>query len=110
MKIKVDDVELFSLSETQKSVIKSEIPYDEFDADMKRRIEWVITHKYERCFQRLKKEWEPKLKERYTMVPSSDDAIATLICSQPDYKDGYAKKVESKLAQFAMMSPKTSEV
>ena len=103
MKISVDDQELFSLSETQKSVIKSEIPHDEFAADMKRRIEWVLTHKYERCFERLKKEWEPKLKERYQMVPSGDDALAQLICSQPDYKDGHAKKVESEAAMKATM-------
>lgn len=101
MKISVDDQELFSLSETQKAVIKSEIPHDEFDADMKRRIQWVLTHKYERCFDRLKKEWEPKLKERYTMVPSKDSDLATLICSQFDYKDGHAKKVESEAAMRA---------
>ena len=97
MKISIDGQEVFSLSETQKAVIKSEIPDDIFDADMKRRLEWVLTHKYEQCFERLKKEWEPKLKERYQMLPSGDDAIAQLICSQPDYKDGKAKQVESEL-------------
>ena len=97
MKISVDGQEVFSLSETQKAVIKSEIPDDIFDADMKRRLEWVLTHKYEQCFERLKKEWEPKLKERYQMLPSGDDAIAQLICSPPDYKDGKAKQVESEL-------------
>ena len=97
MKISVDGQEVFSLSETQEAVIKSEIPDDIFDADMKRRLEWVLTHKYEQCFERLKKEWEPKLKERYQMLPSGDDAIAQLICSQPDYKDGKAKQVESEL-------------
>ena len=97
MKISIDGQEVFSLSETQKSVIKSAIPYDIFEADMKRRLEWVLTHKYEQCFERLKKEWEPKLKERYQMLPSGDDAIAQLICSQPDYKDGKAKQVESEL-------------
>ena len=97
MKISVDGQEVFSLSETQEAGIKSEIPDDIFDADMKRRLEWVLTHKYEQCFERLKKEWEPKLKERYQMLPSGDDAIAQLICSQPDYKDGKAKQVESEL-------------
>ena len=109
MKISVDDQELFSLSETQKAVIKSEIPHDEFDADMKRRLEWVLTHKYERCFERLKKEWEPALKARYAMVPSRDDDLAQLICAQPDYKDGHAKRLEAELAQAAMTQPKTIE-
>lgn len=109
MKISVDDQELFSLSETQKAVIKSEIPHDEFDSDMKRRIQWVLTHKYERCLERLKKEWEPALKERYAMVPSGDDAIAQLICSQFDYKCGYTKRIEAEQAQAAMMQPKSVE-
>ena len=98
MKISIDGQEVFSLSETQKAVIKSEIPDDIFDADMKRRLEWVLTHKYEQCFERLKKEWEPRLKERYQMLPSGDEALAQLICSQPDYKDGKAKQLESELA------------
>ena len=37
MKISVDDVELYTLSETQSNVIKYDINSDEFDADMKRR-------------------------------------------------------------------------
>ena len=98
MKISIDGQEVFSLSETQKSVIKSARPYDIFEADMKRRLEWVLTHKYEQCFERLKKEWEPRLKERYQMLPSGDEALAQLICSQPDYKDGKAKQLESELA------------
>ena len=98
MKISVDDQEAFSLTETQKAVIKSEIPEDLFGADMKRRLEWVLTHKYEHCLINLKREWEPKLKERYQMLPSGDDALAQLICSQPDYKDGHAKRLESELA------------
>ena len=58
MKISVNDKELFTLTETQKSVIKNDIHADEFDADMARRLEYILTHKYERCFERLKKEWD----------------------------------------------------
>lgn len=102
MKISVDDQEVFSLSETQKAVIKSDVPHDLFEADMKRRLEWVLVHKYEHCLANLKKEWEPRLKERYEMLPSGDDALAKLICSQPDYKDGYAKRLEIELAHAEM--------
>jgi hypothetical protein len=98
MKISVDGQEVFSLSETQKAVIKSDVPHDIFESDMKRRLEWVLVHKYEHCLASLKKEWEPRLKERYEMLPSGDDALAQLICSQPDYKDGKAKQLESELA------------
>jgi len=96
MKISVDDQELFSLSETKKNVLKSEIPSDIFDADMKRRLEWVLTHKYEQCLVRLKSEWDSILKTRYEMIPSDDEAIAQLIFTQPDYKDGLAKRIENE--------------
>ena len=47
MKISVNNTELFTLSETKKKVLKNDIHADEFDADMKRRLEWVLMHKYE---------------------------------------------------------------
>ena len=40
MKISVDDVELYTLSNTQSDVIKNEINSAVFEADMKRRLEW----------------------------------------------------------------------
>jgi len=86
MKISVDNQELFSLSEVQKRVIKNDIHADEFDADMKRRLHYILTHKYEECFKRLKQEWEPKLASRVSSVPTNPDELAQLIFSQPDYK------------------------
>lgn len=86
MKISVDNVELFSLSETQKKVIKNDIHEDIFEEDMKRRLNYILTHKYERCLERLKNEWLPKLKGRVPSIPMDDDALAELIFSQPDYK------------------------
>lgn len=87
MKISVNDQELFSLSETQKKVIKNDIHEDVFDDDMKRRLKYIITHKYERCMERLKNEWMPKIKDRVTSIPTNDDALAEIIFSQPDYKN-----------------------
>lgn len=96
MKISVDDQEVFALTNTQKNVIKNDIHADEFDADMKRRLEWILMHKYERCFNRLKQEWEPKLRSRFSSLPTDPDALAELIFSQSDYKnrDDREKKEE----------------
>jgi len=91
MKISVDDVELFTLSETQKRVIKNDISSAIFDADMKRRLQYILTHKYEKCWERLKSHWMPVLSQRYPSVPTDQDALANLIFSQPDYKDRAAK-------------------
>ena len=95
MKISVDGTELFSLSETQKKVIANDIHEDELDSDLKRRLHYILTHKYERCFDRLKKEWEPKLKSRVSSIPTSEDQLAELIFSQPDYKSRKHREVKS---------------
>jgi hypothetical protein len=88
MKISVDDKELFTLSDVQKQVIKNDIHADTFDADMNRRLQWVLMHKYEECFKRLKAEWDPKLLANgVAMIPTDPDAYAQLIFTQPNYQD-----------------------
>jgi hypothetical protein len=88
MKISVDDKELFTLTETQKKVIKNDIPADIFDQDMCRRLEYILMHKYAQCFKRLKTEWEPKLAASGArMIPTDPDEFATMVFAHPDYKD-----------------------
>lgn len=87
MKISVNDQELFTLSDTQQKVIKHDIHKEIFDEDMKRRIEWVLMHKYEQCFKRLKEEWDGKLAANgVAMIPTDKDAYAELVFQQPNYK------------------------
>lgn len=85
MKISVNDQELFTLSETQKLVIQNDIPSEMFEEDMKRRLHYILNHKYERCLERLKHEWMPKLKDRVQNIPTNDEAFAQLVFSQHDY-------------------------
>jgi hypothetical protein len=93
MKISVNDKELFTVSEIQKSVIKNDINNDIFDEDMNRRLQWVLMHKYERCFARLKAEWDSKLAiNGIKMIPTDPDEYATLVFSQPNYKDRTARE------------------
>lgn len=89
MKVSVNDQEIFTLTELQKKVIKNDIHEDAFDEDMKRRLKWVLfDEKYERCFERLKKEWEPRLIAKgHAMLPTDKDAFAELVFSQPEYKN-----------------------
>lgn len=87
MKISIDDKELFTLSETQKKVIMNDIHENIFDEDMKRRLQYIITHKYDQCFKRLKSEWEPRLKANgVKAIPLDNDEFAKLVFQQPDYK------------------------
>jgi len=87
MKISVDDKELFTLSDVQKKVIMNDIHADEFEADMCRRLCYVLQHKYEQCFKRLKHEWDPKLQDKIDAIPTNPDKFAELIFSQPEYQD-----------------------
>jgi len=97
MKIEVDGKELFTLSETQKKVIKNDIPSEIFEEDMKRRIHYILMHKYENCMERLKKDWKDKLEEYYELIPTSDEKLAELIFSHPEYKDrSQREKLENR--------------
>jgi len=99
MKISVNNEHLFELTETQKKVICNDIPKTILEDDLKRRLQWILMHKYERCFARLKAEWEPKLAARMDSVPTNPDAFAQLVFSQPDYKCRHAREEEAKKAK-----------
>ena len=88
MKIYVETDRILELNKTQLDVLANEISKRELVRDLKRRLRWVITHKYENCFERLKKEWEPKLVANgIKSFPSDKDEFAKLVFSQPNYKD-----------------------
>ena len=88
MKIKVNDTELFELTDMQKKVLQNDIPKEIFEEDVKRRLFYIINHKYEQCFKRLKNEWEPKLAAKgVASIPTDKDAFAQLVFDQPEYED-----------------------
>lgn len=100
MKISVNDEELFTLNETKKKVICNDIPVDVFETDMKRRLAYILAHKYEQCFKRLKEEWVDSGKLAslgIESIPTNPDALAELIFSQPTYK-GRAQKMRDELS------------
>lgn len=86
MKVYLDDKALFEITDTQVKILANDLggPIEE----IKYRLEWVITHKIEACFQRLKAEWDPKLAARgIEMIPTNQEKYAELVFSQPDYKN-----------------------
>ena len=87
MKISVDGQDLFELSDIQKQVIMNDIHEDIFDQDMKRRLQYILTHKYEQCYKRLKEEWEPKLAASGAdSIPTNADKFAAMVFAHPNYK------------------------
>jgi len=102
MKISVDDKELFTLTETQKNVIKNDINADIFEEDMKRRLEYVVMHRYKQGLARLKRDWESVLGGRVAEIPLEPEAFVAMVKSQLDYKDKYdrdnpVKQIEEQL-------------
>lgn len=96
MKISVDGVDIFELSDAQKKVIMNDIHVDIFDEDMKRRLKHILTHKYEQCFKRLKNEWDVKLAQNgIQMIPTNPEAYAKLVFAQPNYKDKKDRDLKS---------------
>ena len=81
----------------KKKVIKNDIHEDEFEDDIKRRLKYILSHKYDKCFDRLKNEWIPKLKESgVESIPLDNDRFAELVFNHPKYmsrKDRDNKKV-----------------
>ncbi len=96
MKIQVDGKKVFELNTTQEKVIKNDIPSEIFKEDMERRAAYIIEDKYENCFERLKKEWEPKLADRLGSIPTNKDEFSELVFSQKDYKSRSQKEKENK--------------
>jgi hypothetical protein len=99
MKVSVNDQELFTLSDIQEQVIQYDIHKDIFEEDMKRRLEWVLMHKYDQCFKRLKEEWDVKLTENgVAMIPTNKDEYAKLVFSQKNYQSK-ADRVAQEIKQ-----------
>lgn len=97
MKVKCNDKIVLELNETKLKCIQNDLPTSECTQDLERRVAWVLQHKYEQCFKRLKEEWEPKLKERgLKSIPLDNDEFAELVFSQEDYKDREAREAENK--------------
>jgi len=92
MKVTVDGKDIFTLTETQKKVIQNDISSEVFDEDMKRRLFYIIDHKYRQCFKRLKDEWDKKLEAAgVESIPTNKDAYAELVFARPEYMDRKAK-------------------
>lgn len=99
MKIVVDGMDLLTLTDTQKKVICNDIPTEALEEDLKRRVKYIVEHKYEQCYKRLKEEWEPKLiASGVSSIPADKDAFAELVFSQPNYKDRSAREADAKAA------------
>lgn len=107
MRIQVEGKTVYELNDTKKKVIQNDIQEELFEKDMERRVKHIIEHKYEQCMERLRKEWTPKLSQRFTTLPTNNDALAELIFGQEDYKSRSQREAddikEEKLRRTGQM-------
>lgn len=100
MKISVNDTELFTLAQWEKDVIANDIDVANLEADLKRRLEWVLRHKVEQSYARFEKEWIEKLRADPSVqsIPKSKEAFVALVKARSDYKDRASREAEAKAA------------
>jgi len=80
----------------QKMLTEKEF-YTEESLILKTRMSYILFHKYEKCMERLKLEWCPRLASiGLSEIPSSDEEFAELVFSQPDYKDRSQRDAEEE--------------
>lgn len=97
MKVKVNDKEIFELAQWEKDVIQHDIPSETFDADMERRLEWVLKHKAEQCYNRFEKEWTEKLRSAgVPSIPTDKATFVAMVKARPEYKNRSQRDAEAR--------------
>ena len=87
MKIKLDDEILFEIDDRMMQLIAHDLMDPK--VEIKRRLRYAIEHKCDQIYERLEKEWLPKLREdpKIDSIPKSKTALCDLIFSRQDYKN-----------------------
>ncbi len=96
MKSQIDGVDVLILQAWEYELLKHDIPSAILDDDLKKRLEWVWTHKVEQVKKRFKEEWIQKLMDdpAVTELPATDEALFNVVKVRPDYKDRDARDAE----------------
>src|SRR5437868_2535160 len=102
MKVYLDNEALMEIDEVTLTLLGHDLidPVEE----IKRRLKWVIEHKCDQCYERMEKEWMPKLRADPTIesIPKSKRDLIKLITKHRDYK--------SRLEREAIQDPKSEAV
>ena len=83
------------MTDIQKQVLQYEIPAELFENDMKRRLQWILIHKYEETFKKFKAEWDVLLAANgVKMIPTDPAEYAQLVFMQPNYRSASQRNAE----------------
>lgn len=94
MQIKLDDVVLFEISDADIKILENDLI--DVQAEITQRLKYIVTHKVEQCYKRMRDEWTSKLEQSKVVasVPLQRDDFVNLILSQPDYKNRAMREAE----------------
>lgn len=95
MDVFLDDEKLFTISDTDIKLLAHDL--EDPISEIKRRLEYIISHKCDQCYKRMRDEWVERFEKtgEISAVPLGRDAFVALVTAHPDYKD----RVERELAQ-----------
>jgi hypothetical protein len=97
LSVAVDGKEVFKVTPLQKKILVH-LGKKDPDEHCHSQMAWILAHKYERCMERLRREWEPKLLSMdISYFPLDDDDFAKLIFSQPNYKNRSQREKEEEV-------------
>lgn len=87
--VMVNDQHFFDISITKKQILKSCVAKNFCCIEWsKQQLKWILQHKYERCMESLRMEWEPKLiSQGMTQFPIDDNTFSEIVFKNPQYKN-----------------------
>ena len=87
--VKINEEIFFDLNFTDFQILAYDIDKRFLLDDLKRRIDWVINHKIDQCYERFKAEWIPKLMNdpNVQTIPATKEDLIDFVTARPDYKD-----------------------
>jgi hypothetical protein len=94
MKIYLDNLEIFEITNIDRLLLEHDLI--DVDNEIKRRLEYIIKHKVDQCYSRLKSEWDKKFQSdvNITSVPTKRDDYVALVIAHPDYKNRSVREAE----------------
>lgn len=97
LQVKYNNNNSFQISPETRKILKKENQRDDKEV-IHSKINWILQHKFERCMERLRREWEPKLEGLgVENIPISDEDFANLVFARPEYKDRETRDQEASI-------------
>lgn len=95
MRILADGNEILNIATWQKNLLENDLFMVDTDEDLIRRLQWVINHKIDRCYKRLRDAWEPVfISEGAQSLPTDREAFVNMVIAHPKYKTKAQREAE----------------